>query len=251
MTRGPMTIADRLSHLRQGIRAAAAQVHRDPASIAVIGVAKGVSPTDLKLAQAAGLDDMGENYLQEAEDHLAALSTLPVTWHYIGAIQSNKTRAIATHFAWVHTLDRGKIAERLAAQRPASAPPLNVLIQVNFDNAASKAGVSEDQLPILGAQILTLPRLCWRGLMALPEPRSNADEQQACFAKVRDSLAHLRRTFPNAPLDSLSMGMSNDYPAAIMAGATHIRIGTALFGARTFARAPTGPSRSPQGAAQQ
>ena len=236
-----MTIAERLQQLRRGIESAAHRARRDPAGITLIGVAKGVQAADLAAAQAAGLADVGENYSQEAADHLAAVPGLPITWHYIGAIQSNKTRAIAADFAWVHTVDRSRIAERLAAQRPPGAPPLNVLIQVNFANAPGKAGASEDQLPLLGARLLEMPRLCWRGLMALPEPSDDPDEQFTAFVRVRDSLHHLRRVFPGAALDTLSMGMSNDYPAAILAGATQLRIGTALFGPRAARAAAPRP----------
>ena len=247
-----MTIAERLLHLRAQISSAALQARRDPKQVTLIGVAKGARLDDIAAATAAGLTDIGENYSQEATDHAAGLAGLAdptaassgaaLTWHYIGAIQSNKTRGIAENFAWVHTLDRSKIAERLAAQRPIDAPALNVLIQVNFENAPGKSGVSEDQLPLLGARILEMPRLCWRGLMALPEPVDDADQQLASFNRVRESLLRLRRIFPGAPLDCLSMGMSNDYAAAIAAGATHLRIGTALFGARQkhAARAKTG-----------
>ena len=183
----------------------------------------------LREAYAAGLRDFGENYLQEALEKQAQLSDLPLSWHFIGPIQSNKTRPIAEHFDWVHSVDRLKIAQRLSEQRPAGLPALNICIQVNVSGEASKSGCSAADLPALAAAIAALPNLRLRGLMAIPEPTEDRAAQDAAFATVR----HLQEDL-NLPLDTLSMGMSHDLEAAIAQGATWVRIGTALFGARDY-----------------
>ena len=157
------------------------------------------------------------------------MTDLPLSWHFIGPIQSNKTRAIAENFAWVHSVDRLKIAQRLSEQRPADLPPLNICIQVNVSGEASKSGCTPADLPALATAISALPRLKLRGLMAIPEPTEDRAEQDAAFATVRDLQASL-----NLPLDTLSMGMSHDLESAIAQGATWVRIGTALFGARDY-----------------
>jgi pyridoxal phosphate enzyme (YggS family) len=195
----------------------------------LLAVSKTKPAAALREAFAAGLRDFGENYLQEALSKQLELADLPLCWHFIGPIQSNKTRAIAEHFAWVHSVDRLKIAQRLSEQRPAELPPLNICIQVNVSGEASKSGCTPADLPALVAAISALPRLKLRGLMAIPEPTADSAEQNAAFATVRilqDSL--------NLPLDTLSMGMSHDLEAAIAQGATWVRIGTALFGARDY-----------------
>ncbi|MCF5693424.1 YggS family pyridoxal phosphate-dependent enzyme [Pseudomonas sp. PA-1-2A] len=223
------TIADNIGLVSQRIRAAADAVQRDASSIHLLAVSKTKPAQAVREAYAAGLHDFGENYLQEALDKQADLTDLPLSWHFIGPIQSNKTRAIAEHFAWVHSVDRLKIAQRLSEQRPADLPPLNICIQVNVSGEASKSGCTPADLPALATAISALPRLKLRGLMAIPEPTEDRAEQDAAFATVRDLQASL-----NLPLDTLSMGMSHDLESAIAQGATWVRIGTALFGARDY-----------------
>jgi len=223
------TIAENISTLAERIRSAAQAVQRDPASVGLLAVSKTKPASDLREAYDAGLRDFGENYLQEALGKQAELSDLPLIWHFIGPIQSNKTRAIAEHFAWVHSVDRLKIAQRLSEQRPPELPPLNICIQVNVSGEASKSGCSPEDLPALAQAISTLPNLKLRGLMAIPEPTDDRDEQNASFAAVSTLQAQL-----GLPLDTLSMGMSHDLEAAIAQGATWVRIGTALFGARNY-----------------
>ena len=180
-------------------------------------------------AFAAGLRDFGENYLQEALEKQVELSDLPLIWHFIGPIQSNKTKPIAEHFAWVHSVDRLKVAQRLSEQRPVSLPPLNICLQVNVSLEPSKSGCAPDELTALALAVSQLPNLCLRGLMAIPEPTDDVAAQRAAFARLRE----LRDGLP-MPLDTLSMGMSHDLDAAIAEGATWVRIGTALFGARDY-----------------
>lgn len=223
------TIAANISTLDTRIRAAAATAQRDPATIGLLAVSKTKPAAALREAYAAGLRDFGENYLQEALGKQAELADLPLCWHFIGPIQSNKTRAIAENFAWVHSVDRLKIAQRLSEQRPADLPPLNICIQVNVSGEASKSGCAPEDLPALATAISALPRLKLRGLMAIPEPTEDRVAQSAAFATVRNLQNSL-----NLPLDTLSMGMSHDLEAAIEQGATWVRIGTALFGARDY-----------------
>ena len=223
------TIADNIGLVSQRIRAAADAVQRDASSIHLLAVSKTKPAQAVREAYAAGMRDFGENYLQEALGKQAELTDLPLSWHFIGPIQSNKTRAIAEHFAWVHSVDRLKIAQRLSEQRPADLPPLNICIQVNVSVEASKSGCTPADLPALATAISALPRLKLRGLMAIPEPTEDRAEQDAAFATVRDLQASL-----NLALDTLSMGMSHDLESAIAQGATWVRIGTALFGARDY-----------------
>lgn len=223
------TIADNIGLVSQRIRAAANAVQRDANSIHLLAVSKTKPAQAVREAYAAGMHDFGENYLQEALGKQAELTDLPLSWHFIGPIQSNKTRAIAENFAWVHSVDRLKIAQRLSEQRPAELPPLNICIQVNVSGEASKSGCTPSDLPALANAIGALPRLKLRGLMAIPEPTEDRAAQDAAFAMVRDLQAGL-----NLPLDTLSMGMSHDLESAIAQGATWVRIGTALFGARDY-----------------
>jgi len=204
-------------------------VQRDASSIHLLAVSKTKPAQAVREAYAAGMHDFGENYLQEALGKQAELTDLPLSWHFIGPIQSNKTRAIAENFAWVHSVDRLKIAQRLSEQRPADLPPLNICIQVNVSGEASKSGCTPADLPALANAISALPRLKLRGLMAIPEPTEERAAQDAAFATVRELQASL-----NLPLDTLSMGMSHDLESAIAQGATWVRIGTALFGARDY-----------------
>ena len=223
------TIAGNIALVEARIRAAALAVQRDVTSVHLLAVSKTKPAAALREAYAAGIRDFGENYLQEARAKQVELADLPLSWHFIGPIQSNKTRAIAENFAWVHSVDRLKIAQRLSEQRPADLPPLNICIQVNVSGEASKSGCTPADLPALARAISALPRLKLRGLMAIPEPTEDRTEQDAAFAAVRDLQASL-----NLPLDTLSMGMSHDLESAIAQGATWVRIGTALFGARDY-----------------
>ncbi|OKA23108.1 YggS family pyridoxal phosphate enzyme [Pseudomonas versuta] len=226
------TIADNIAEVEARIRAAALAVQRDVTSIHLLAVSKTKPAAALREAYAAGVRDFGENYLQEARAKQVELADLPLSWHFIGPIQSNKTREIAEHFSWVHSVDRLKIAQRLSEQRPADLEPLNICIQVNVSGEASKSGCTPQDLPALAAAINALPRLKLRGLMAIPEPTENRAEQDAAFAAVRDLQQSL-----NLGLDTLSMGMSHDLESAIAQGATWVRIGTALFGARDYGQA--------------
>ena len=223
------TIADNIGLVSERIRAAAHAVQRDENSIHLLAVSKTKPALAVREAYAAGMRDFGENYLQEALGKQVELTDLPLSWHFIGPIQSNKTRAIAENFAWVHSVDRLKIAQRLSEQRPADLPPLNICIQVNVSGEASKSGCTPADLPALANAISALPRLKLRGLMAIPEPTEDRAAQDAAFATVSALQASL-----NLPLDTLSMGMSHDLESAIAQGATWVRIGTALFGARDY-----------------
>jgi len=222
-------IADNIGLVTERIRAAARAVQRNETSVHLLAVSKTKPAQAVREAYAAGMRDFGENYLQEALGKQADLTDLPLSWHFIGPIQSNKTRAIAENFAWVHSVDRLKIAQRLSEQRPADLPPLNICIQVNVSGEASKSGCTPADLPALATAIQALPRLTLRGLMAIPEPTDDRAAQDAAFAAVRDLQASL-----DLGLDTLSMGMSHDLESAIAQGATWVRIGTALFGARDY-----------------
>ncbi|QXI05928.1 YggS family pyridoxal phosphate-dependent enzyme [Pseudomonas tensinigenes] len=225
------TIADNIFHVGSRIQTATQAAHRPENSVQLLAVSKTKPAEALREAYAAGLRDFGENYLQEALGKQLELAGLPLIWHFIGPIQSNKTRAIAEHFDWVHSVDRLKIAQRLSEQRPAELPPLNICIQVNVSGEASKSGCTPDDLRALAAAISALPRLKLRGLMAIPEPTDDRAEQDAAFAAVQKLQASLE-----LPLDTLSMGMSHDLESAITQGATWVRIGTALFGARDYSQ---------------
>ncbi len=223
------TIAENIAKVGERIREAAQASGRDLDSIGLLAVSKTKPSAAVREAFAAGLRDFGENYLQEALEKQVELSDLPLIWHFIGPIQSNKTKPIAEHFAWVHSVDRLKVAQRLSEQRPVSLPPLNICLQVNVSLESSKSGCAPDELTALALAVSQLPNLCLRGLMAIPEPTDDVAAQRAAFARLRE----LRDGLP-MPLDTLSMGMSHDLDAAIAEGATWVRIGTALFGARDY-----------------
>jgi hypothetical protein len=227
----PQNPAQRLSFLREKITVAARAAGRDPAAVRLVGVAKSQPLTQIVAAVDGGLTDVAENYLQEARDHIAALQDRMVTWHFIGALQSNKTRPVAELFNWVHTVDRLKIAERLSEQRPRECPPLAVCIQVRLGGEATKAGVDPGELPALAGRIASLPRISLRGLMCLPPEETDPERQRHWFRELRRLLLDLNGA--GHRLDALSMGMSNDFESAIAEGATHVRIGTALFGERS------------------
>ena len=230
------TIAYNLQAVDASIDAAVKAAGRARDEVQLLAVSKTFPAEAVLDAIGAGQTAFGENYLQEALDKMAAVSAaLPqrrITWHFIGPIQSNKTRPIATSFDWVHTVERLKIAQRLSEQRPDSAAPLNICIQVNISGEASKSGVSPAELPELARLVAQLPRLRLRGLMAIPEPEPDVARQRAAFARLRALFDGLRAD--GIALDTLSMGMSTDMGAAIAEGATIVRIGTAIFGARTY-----------------
>lgn len=230
------TIEHNLQDVRRRIAAAAAECGRDAKEITLLAVSKTKPAGALEEAMAAGQRAFGENYVQEGVDKIQHFASHPLApelvWHFIGPLQSNKSRLVAEHFAWCHTVDRLKIATRLNEQRPAALPPLNVLIQVNISDEASKAGIAPAELPALAEAVAALPNLRLRGLMAIPAPESDYARQLAVFRKMADALAALQARHPQA--DTLSMGMTDDMPAAIAAGSTMVRIGTAIFGARDY-----------------
>ena len=230
MTNNSQNEQIRLDSVRQRIEQACLQAGRDPGQVRLLAVSKTRPAVDLRRMAALGQPCFAENYLQEALEKIAALTDLVLEWHFIGPIQSNKTRAIAEHFAWVHSVDRLKIAQRLSEQRPAEMPPLNICLQVNISEEPSKSGVSLAQLPELATQVAALPHLCLRGLMAIPVPAEGLTGQRRPFAALRQALEGLNAD--GLSLDTLSMGMSDDLEAAILEGATMLRIGTALFGPR-------------------
>ncbi len=211
----------------------AAKAGRNANAINLLAVSKGQPVVAVETAWRAGLRHFGENYLQEALAKIAATATLDIEWHFIGHVQTNKTRLIAEHFAWVHSVDRLKIAQRLSAQRPAHLPPLNICLQVNIDDETSKEGVAPEQIPALALAVAALPHLNLRGLMVIPAPTTSVAAQRRPFRRTADLLKQLQCVSPAlASLDTLSMGMSADMEAAIAEGATWIRIGTAIFGTR-------------------
>ncbi|MEQ9464198.1 MAG: YggS family pyridoxal phosphate-dependent enzyme [Haliea sp.] len=230
---------DRLRHninrLLERVRLGAEKSQRKADSVRVLAVSKTRPADDVRRAAALGLRDFGENYLQEALDKIAALTDLDLCWHFIGPIQSNKTRPIATHFQWVHSIDRLKVARRLSEQRPPELPDLQVCLQVNISDEASKSGVSLADLPALAREVAQLPRLRLRGLMAIPAASPDPAQQRRPFAALREALASLQQENPG--LDTLSMGMSGDLEAAVAEGATIVRVGTDIFGPRS---APAG-----------
>lgn len=233
MTHSPTsddTIATRLDAVHQRIAQAARAHDRNPDAIALVAVSKTQPVAMLEAALAAGHRDFGENYLQDALTKIDALAAHDPVWHFIGDIQSNKTRDIATHFAWAHAVNRLKIARRLSEQRPEHMPPLNTCIQVNIDQEASKSGIAPGDTAGLADQIAELPNLRLRGLMALPAPADTQADQRKPFARLRELFEYLNRN--GHALDTLSMGMSTDLEAAIAEGATRVRVGTAIFGAR-------------------
>ncbi|WDD96423.1 YggS family pyridoxal phosphate-dependent enzyme [Burkholderia sp. FERM BP-3421] len=228
-------LAARLASVHQRIDAAARAAGRAPDTVALLAVSKTFPADDVRAAHAAGQRAFGENYVQESLDKIDALADLRASleWHFIGPLQSNKTRPVAERFDWVHSVDRLKIAQRLAEQRPAHLPPLNVCVQVNISGEASKSGVAPGRLAEVAHAVAALPTLRLRGLMAIPEPAGGADAQRAPHRALRALFEQLRAD--GLALDTLSMGMSADLEAAVHEGATIVRIGTAIFGARDYA----------------
>jgi pyridoxal phosphate enzyme (YggS family) len=229
-------IATNLQALRAAVGAAAASAHRSVDSITLVAVSKGHGAGQVRAAAAHGVTDFGESYLQEALPKIDALRELPLSWHFIGRIQANKSAAIAEHFHWVHGVDRLKIAERLSAQRPHYAPPLQLCIQVNIAAEPGKAGVDPASAPELARSVAALPRLTLRGLMCILPAGQSAQDNAHAFHALALLLQQINAQ--GGALDSLSMGMSSDYREAIQQGATLIRVGTALFGPRPSDQAP-------------
>jgi hypothetical protein len=225
------TLSNALQAVRQRIARAASAAGREGA-VHLLAVSKTFPAEAVREASLAGQHAFGENYLQEALDKMAALQDLPLEWHFIGPLQSNKTRPVAEHFAWVHSIDRARLADRLSAARPANLPDLQVCLQVNISDEASKSGVAPEELPALARQVQALPRLRLRGLMAIPAPTADPDRQRQAFRHLRQLLEQLNAQ--GFQLDTLSMGMSDDLEAAIAEGATLVRVGSAIFGARNY-----------------
>ena len=224
------TIADNLQQVRQRMLQACQHAGRLPDSVHLLAVSKTFGPDAVAQAHAAGQVAFGENYIQEAVEKITTLAHLPLEWHCIGPIQSNKTRLVATHFDWAHTVDRLKIAQRLSEQRPEGLAPLNVCIQVNIDGGATKAGVAPEAALELAQQIAVLPNLRLRGLMCIPEPAPDFVAACAVFMRARALFDALNQA--GLGLDTLSMGMSADLEAAVQSGSTQVRVGSAIFGNR-------------------
>lgn len=224
------TIENRLQAVKFRIEQAARHAGRDPRDIVLVAISKSFPTDDIRAAHAVGQRHFGESYAQEAIAKMDMLADLDLVWHFVGPLQSNKTRSIAERFAWVHSVDRLKIAERLSAQRPESLPPLAVCVQVNVSGETTKRGAPPDEVVSLAHSVARLPRLSLRGLMAIPEPTADIELQRARFASLASMNARLRAD--GLDLDTLSMGMSDDLEAAIEAGSTLVRVGTAIFGAR-------------------
>lgn len=229
------TIRNNLQSVRERIAQACGRAQRPVNDVTLLAVSKTFGPEAVREAYAAGQTAFGENYIQEAVEKMGLLAGLPLQWHCIGPIQSNKTRLVAQHFHWAHTVDRLKIAQRLSEQRPADLPPLQVCLQVNIDGGASKSGVAPEETLELARSVAQLPRLQLRGLMTIPDPVPGYTDQLAVHRRARAVFDSLREA--GLPLDTLSMGMTGDLEAAIEAGSTMVRVGTAIFGGRP-AKAP-------------
>ncbi|MGF6815593.1 pyridoxal phosphate enzyme (YggS family) [Paraburkholderia atlantica] len=236
----PHRFADHFAHnladVHERIASAAQAAGRDAQSVTLLAVSKTFPADAVRAAHAAGQRAFGENYVQEALDKIQTLADLRASleWHFIGPLQSNKTRPVAEHFDWVHSVDRLKIAQRLSEQRPDNLPPLNVCLQVNVSGEASKSGVAPDEAAAIAHRIAALPKLKLRGLMSIPEPAGDLDAQRAPHRQLRELFERLRND--GLALDTLSMGMSADLEAAVLEGATIVRVGTAIFGARDYSR---------------
>ena len=226
----PSSLTEALAHVRSEISECESRYERKQGSVELLAVSKKKPVSAIREAIAAGQLAFGENYVDEGVAKIQEISDQSLRWHYIGAIQSRKTAQIAEHFHWAHGVDRLKVAKRLAEQRPQGMPALNICLQVNLDNEPSKAGVMLEQLPELAAQCAGLEGIRLRGLMAIPAPRQILEEQRAILAELRLALEALTEAHPE--MDTLSMGMSGDMQAAIAEGATIVRVGTAIFGAR-------------------
>jgi pyridoxal phosphate enzyme (YggS family) len=232
-TLGDMTrIAQQLQTVHDRIRQACAAAGRPEASVRLLAVSKTFGPEAVREAHAAGQRAFGENYIQEAVDKIQALQDLPLEWHCIGPIQSNKTRLVAEHFAWVHSVDRHKIAQRLSEQRPPHLPPLQVCLQVNTDGGPTKSGVAPEDVVALARAVGALPRLVLRGLMTIPDPVVGFEAEVALHRRATTLFERVQAELALPQFDTLSMGMTADLEAAIAAGSTMVRVGTAIFGQR-------------------
>ncbi len=233
------TIQQNLQDVRSRIAAAALGCARAPEEVILLAVSKTKPVEAIAEAIAAGQYAFGENYVQEGVDKIQHFAQQPegagLEWHFIGPLQSNKSKLVAEHFAWCHTVDRLRIAQRLSDQRPAGMPPLNVLIQINISDEQSKSGIVLSELPALAETVAALPNVALRGLMAIPAPESDYQRQLTVFGQMNDAYQALKQRYPQ--VDTLSMGMTDDMSAAIAAGSTLVRIGTAIFGARDYSQA--------------
>ena len=226
-------ISDNLQQVQERISAACAAAGRDPAGVALLAVSKTFGADAVQQAFDAGQRAFGENYVQEGVEKIQHLRHLPIEWHMIGPVQSNKTRLVAEHFDWVHSVDRLKTAQRLSEQRPAHLPPLQICLQVNADGGPNKSGVLPPDLAGLAAQVATLPNLRLRGLMGIPEPAPDFEAAHALFSRLRALFDSIKSTHPG--VDTFSIGMSADLEAGVHSGSTLVRVGTAIFGGRTKA----------------
>jgi pyridoxal phosphate enzyme (YggS family) len=223
-------LSDNIAKLLERVRLGAEKSQRVTGDILLLAVSKNHPCESVQAAYRCGLREFGESYLQEALVKIAELKALPLVWHFIGPIQSNKTRAIAENFDWVHSVDREKIARRLSDHRPGNLPALQLCLQVNISGESSKSGVGLDELPELVREVMVLPRLKLRGLMAIPAPSSDPTKQREAFAKLHRALEEMGSIAPD--METLSMGMTNDLEAAIAEGSTILRVGTGIFGSR-------------------
>ena len=225
------SVSDNLVQVRKRIALASQAVGRSPEAVKLLAVSKTMPAQAVREAYAAGQLAFGENYIQEGVDKIASLADLPLEWHCIGPIQSNKTKLVAENFAWVHSIDRLKIAERLSAQRPLHLSPLQVCLQVNVDGGSNKSGVAPEELLALAQAVAKLPHLQLRGIMTIPEPAETEVEARAVHHQAKTLFDNLNHA--GLKLDTLSMGMTSDLEAAVAEGSTCVRVGTAIFGARS------------------
>jgi len=231
-------IAENLQTVRERIERACQAAGRAPGSVRLLAVSKTFPADDVRQAHAAGQTAFGENYIQEGVDKIAVLQDLPLQWHCIGPIQSNKTRLVAEHFDWVHSVDRLKIAQRLSEQRPAHLPPLQVCLQVNTDGGPTKSGAQSTEVLALARAVAALPGLVLRGLMTIPDPVDGFEAEVVLHRRATDLFQQLQAELDLPQWDTLSMGMTADLEAAIAAGSTMVRVGTAIFGGRAYPAAP-------------
>jgi pyridoxal phosphate enzyme (YggS family) len=236
MTTSDSVLHDKLHAVQARIAAACAASGRAVHSVQLLAVSKTFSADDVRQVAECGQRDFGENYIQEGVDKITALQggAHALVWHCIGPIQSNKTRPVAEHFDWVHTVDRLKIAQRLSDQRPTHLAPLNVCLQVNIDGGVTKSGIAPDQVLALAVEVAKLPRLVLRGLMTIPDPVDGFERQVAVHAKARALFDEIKAALNLPQFDTLSMGMTGDLEAAVHAGSTMVRVGTAIFGGRNY-----------------
>ena len=233
-----MNIQQNVLRIQHRIEAACQQAGRASNTVRLLAVSKTKSVAEISTAFEAGQSAFGENYVQEGVDKIQYFQAqgIQLEWHFIGPLQSNKTRLVAEHFDWMQTLERVKIADRLNEQRPADKAPLNVLIQINISDEETKSGISPHEMLNLAKHIENLPHLRLRGLMAIPSPTENIAEQESAFKKMAALFEQLKQAFPAQPIDTLSMGMTDDMPSAIKCGSTMVRIGKAIFGARDYSK---------------